>query len=346
LGAGTTGSISGNITFSAGGQRLNANDANSITFNSGSIFTAATGFTGNAFTNAGTANVVIFANGSTYVHNDGANPFGLTQPASKVVFQTGSLFKFQQNAAPAFNGRVYANFEINFASFSQSVTGGSGTTMDNLTITLGSLNLNTTELNAVTIKGNISVASGQTLVFNPAAGTNNLTFNGTNAQTVSNSGTLTFAATESVIVDNSNGVTFNNTQTVSGALTINSGALLSTSAALTISLTKTFNGSFQLNQGGSITSAPTYGSASTLIYAGTTQTASTTEFPASGVANLAISSGTVTLSAATNRSISGDLTLANLASLADNGKHINCFRKYLRNRFSFRCWRNSDEWKW
>ncbi|HJW30592.1 MAG TPA: hypothetical protein VJ508_15270, partial [Saprospiraceae bacterium] len=73
--------------------------------------------------------------------------------------------------------------------------------------------------------------------------------------------------------------------------TVNAGALLATSAALTVTGTKTFNGSFQLNQSGSITSAPTYGASSTLIYAGTSaQTTNANEFPsASGPANLTIS---------------------------------------------------------
>ena len=77
LGAGATGSISGNMTCSVAASQLNANDASAITFNSGAVFTQATGCTGNVFTGAGTANVIVFASGSTFVFQIGSNPFGL-----------------------------------------------------------------------------------------------------------------------------------------------------------------------------------------------------------------------------------------------------------------------------
>ncbi len=81
------------------------------------------------------------------------------------------------------------------------------------------------------IKGNISVASGATLNFNPAsAGTVNL--NGTSAQTISNSGTLSIQSNQTVNIANSNGVTLNNAVTGTGTFTLTSGALTCAAASV------------------------------------------------------------------------------------------------------------------
>src|SRR5205807_9501856 len=125
-----TGSISGSMNFSTAPHQLTAGNANGITFNNGSQFTQDVGCTGNVFGNSGTANTIVFASGSTFIQKAGSNPFALGQPSSKVVFQSGSLFSFQQNALPSFSGRTYANLEINAATFSQSATGGNALPID------------------------------------------------------------------------------------------------------------------------------------------------------------------------------------------------------------------------
>jgi len=204
---GATGTVAGNMTFTAAPHKLDAVDAIGITFNSPAIFTQGTGCTGNIFTNAGTASAIVFATGSVFVQNTGSNPFALTSPSSKVIFQTGSLFKVQQNAPLSLAGRTYANLEINFPTFSQSQTGVTALTVYNLTITDGTLNLNLTT-GGTSIKGNISVAAGETLTFTPASASN-ITFNGTAVQSINNSGTLSFGTNASVTVNNNNGVTVN-----------------------------------------------------------------------------------------------------------------------------------------
>ncbi|MFM2081728.1 MAG: hypothetical protein RL380_419, partial [Verrucomicrobiota bacterium] len=194
------GSISGSMTFAGAANQLLAADASAITFNSGATFTADTGNTGNPFGSSGTANTVIFASGSTFIQNAGSNPFGLGQPSSKVTFQAGSLYKMQVNSAPSLSGRTYANLEINATGFSQSGTGTAALSIDNLTMTVGVLNLNLTA--GIAINGNISVASSQTLTFSPASA-NTLTFGGTGTQVISGAGTLTFAANTAVVVGGS-----------------------------------------------------------------------------------------------------------------------------------------------
>ncbi len=232
---GNTGNISGAVTLQGGAHKLTAADANGITFNSGAIFTAGTAFSGNPFGPAGsTSNSVIFTNGSTYIQQAGSNPFASTQPASIVVFQTGSLFKLQGNLTPSLSGRTYSNFELDFAAALITTTASATVNIDNLTITQGSLNFGAT--GTFNIKGNIAVASGATLILAPSpAGT--LTLNGASPQSISNSGTLTFGTNQSVTVNNTNGVTLNTDVAMgtAGTLTLTNGNVILGSSNLTVS---------------------------------------------------------------------------------------------------------------
>jgi hypothetical protein len=230
VGTGATGSISGSMSFAAAAHRLTAADASGITFQSGSVFTATGTLSGAAF---GTTNLlsIVFASGSTYVGQSATGPFGAAQPNSVVVFQGGSSYRQETTSTPSFSGRNYANFEMNVAG-TVSVTGGAAVTLDNLTITQGTFNFNMTGTPGHAIKGNISVASGQTLNFNPAsAGTVNLS--GTVAQTISGSGTLTFAANQTVAINNSAGVLLNRNITLDGTLALTLGDLSTTDFTLT-----------------------------------------------------------------------------------------------------------------
>ena len=110
--------------------------------------------------------------------------------------------------------------------------------MDNLTITLGTLNFNMTATPGHSIKGNVSIASGQTLNFNPAApGTVN--FNGTSPQTIGGPGALTFAANQTVNINNANGVSLLKDATLNGTLTLTNGDLNTGTNTLTMPATAT-----------------------------------------------------------------------------------------------------------
>ncbi|HEX2683353.1 MAG TPA: T9SS type A sorting domain-containing protein, partial [Ferruginibacter sp.] len=227
--SGATASISGNMTYSAGPHKLTAADAGAITFNNGSSFTAGTGFSSNAFGVSPTAvaNSVIFASGSTYRHISGGNPFALTQPASAVVFQTGSLFKLESILTPSVSGRTYANFELDAPSLSPISASGSGLLkMDNLTITNGSIAFSMT--GGFELKGNVVVTSGDTLRFAPASAAT-LTLNGTTPQSISNSGTLTFGNNQKVNMNNAAGLTLNSPIALYDSLTFTAG-IINTSA--------------------------------------------------------------------------------------------------------------------
>jgi hypothetical protein len=231
LSAGTTGSVSGDMTFSAGQHKLNAVDPNAINFNSPAVFTQDIGCISNVFTNSGTANVIMFNSGTTFVQNTGANPFGLPATDSKVVFNTGSLYKHKHTGFPSFSGRIYADFELDYASANLPITGGTATSIDNLTITAGTLNLNLT--GGVNLKGNISVAAGEALTFSPAAA-GTLTFNGTAPQSITNNGTLTFGINEDVVINNTTGLILNSSVTLNKNLTFANGKIILGNNNLTI----------------------------------------------------------------------------------------------------------------
>lgn len=234
---GATGSISGTMTYSATantGHRLFAADASAITFNSGSSITVGPFCTGNIF---GTTNLnsIVFSSGSTYIAKSGSNPFGAGQPNSVVVFQTGSLYLINANLTPSLSGRTYGNMEVDFPTATLNTSGTAAVSIDNLTITNGTLNFNMTATPGHSIKGNITVAAGGALNFAPtAAGTVNL--NGTGAQTISNSGTLTFGANSTINVNNTNGVilsspvAFNNLSLTDGIVTTGANTLTVNSA--------------------------------------------------------------------------------------------------------------------
>lgn len=169
--SGAKGSISGSMSFfdslvSATSFTLTAADASGITFNSGAQFTQ--DCAGNAF-GSGTANSVVFSSGSTFIEKFGNNPFQKSQPASVVVFQPGSLFSVQGNFQPSASGRTYADLEINYATFSQTVSGAAQLTVSNLSVLQGALGVSMS--GGLNLMGNAAVAPDATLNLNNTVAT-------------------------------------------------------------------------------------------------------------------------------------------------------------------------------
>ncbi|MBX7046836.1 MAG: T9SS type A sorting domain-containing protein [Ignavibacteria bacterium] len=246
LAAGTTGVIGGTFTFTstvtATGHRLQAVDANAITFQNGAIFNYGPFAGGNAFgggTGVSGLNSVVFQNGSRFVFKsiaNGTNPFGATQPSSVVVFQSGSTYEHQSGLTPSFSGRTYANFIMNFAGV-VSGTGGATLSMQDITVTDGTLNLNMT--GRINVSGNISIASGKTLTFTPASNpTDSLVFNGTSQQSISGAGAFTITNTitiqTKVVLNNSAGLVINKNITIPNSLTMLSGNITTGANTLTL----------------------------------------------------------------------------------------------------------------
>ncbi|MDP1622333.1 MAG: T9SS type A sorting domain-containing protein [Bacteroidales bacterium] len=245
IGVTATGSIGGNMKLSSTAStahRIIAADPGAIIFNSGAVFIAGTFFSGNAF---GTSSLgsVIFSGGSTYLQQAGSNPFGAGQPNSVVVFETGSLFKVMANLTPSFSGRTYADFEMDATGVTVSPSGSSPVSIDNMTITNGTLNFNMTgpASGLHQIKGNIMVQPGAFLNFSPATAAT-VTVSGSTVQTITVNGTLTTNTNLTLELANSAGLNLNTQITLSGDLKLTSGLLTLGSSDLVMDATSTIAG--------------------------------------------------------------------------------------------------------
>jgi hypothetical protein len=201
---GTTADISGNLTFSAvtsASHQLTGHDPDSILFNNGAVFTAANGFTGHPF-GSEHLNSVVFSAGSTYICQAGGDPFGAPEPASVVVFQPGSVFSLRGDVLPEFSGRVYADFEVNYAPREFTATGSSRLNIDNLTVLAGKLRFNLTGDPGHAIRGNILTAAGTQLHF----GSGTVRLNGPSRQTIRIMGGLGVGGGSSMVIDNPGGI--------------------------------------------------------------------------------------------------------------------------------------------
>lgn len=243
IAAAATASIYGSVTFAGGAHRLIAAAASGITFGNGSTFTAGAAFSGSPFGTVAPYNAVVFASGSAYLCQAGSNPFGASAPNSVVVFQSGSLFKAIASISPSFSGRTYGNFELDAIGATLSPTGSSSVSIENLTVTNGTLNFNVTGTPGHSIKGNITVGSGGTLTFSPAsAATVNL--NGTSAQTISGSGNITFGSLLNLSLSNSDGLNCSASATLNGTMSLNSCLLTLGAGNFTLGPNASITGSF------------------------------------------------------------------------------------------------------
>ena len=230
LSAGATGAVAGTMSSGGGAHRVMPTDAGSLVFAGGSSFRTLAGHTGSVFGTSGTNGVVVFQSGSSYRHLAGANPFGSAQPASRVVFQPGSLFRQESNVGLSLAGRTYGHLEFDMGAATLSLGGAAatGTTVENdLIVTTGTVAVNTTSgIFQMTVRGNVAVQPGATLSFaTTSPGTSLLALSGSGAQTLSAAGTLTLNALSQLRVANSLGVTLLTNVTSGGTVTLVTGNL-------------------------------------------------------------------------------------------------------------------------
>ncbi len=215
LATGSTAAIGGNFTVLNATHRLQALDANAITFTSGSIATASTGFSGSLFglgTGPSALNSVRFQAGSVYAQLAGANPFGAAQPNSVVIFEPGSLFRLDASIAPTMSGRNYANFEYNGPA---SIIGsGSGAcSIDSLVLNSGTISIELT--GTLSLRGSIRTRGASVLQLGPTSGNVNYRLNGTATQLLVDSSTvvsgrgINFRPSVKLTIDNPAGVEMN-----------------------------------------------------------------------------------------------------------------------------------------
>ena len=194
-----TGIIAGTLGLQGALHRVTVATAGALVFPSGGYFYAgvipATGFSGNPFGATGTNGAVIFQNGSICETFEGANPFG--NPGVNIVtFQTGSLFRYSDPnpvTLPSTGGRTYANFEYNASKTANCQGTPSAFVCDDLTATVGTINIALEGTPGHSVKGNITVAAVATLTFSPdittpTSGTVNMSKAGT--QNISGAGTF------------------------------------------------------------------------------------------------------------------------------------------------------------
>lgn len=242
----TTGSITGELTAAGGAHRLLPTDAGSVIFQGGSHCRTMAGFSGNLFGNSGASDVVVFGPGSTYHHGAGLQPFGLTQPNSRVVLQTGSLVRYLANpGSGAFGGRVYGDCEFN-TNPQVVVVGGSGVpvTFDNLTIISGGFSNAT--LPATTyhfiLEGNLTVTGGGYFEIVPSSETATVDFSGTGEQSISGNGTIRLGNLSDLVVSNPTGLTLERDLFTDGSVTLSGGHLVTGSHLLHLGQTATVAG--------------------------------------------------------------------------------------------------------
>ncbi|MBS1509943.1 MAG: hypothetical protein JST86_03830 [Bacteroidetes bacterium] len=230
---GATGNILGNLYFSATTGTIDAADASALDFKSGSKLSLTSTYTGSIFTTSGTSNIAIFESGSLFVQQNGSDPFGLAEPAAKLVFMPGSTYSITLSANPTFSGRSFGNLTINQLDCAPcNYTGPSPLTIDgDLNITNETVNFNL--IGGINIKGNVSIDPSSFLGFNlPSAG--QVSFNGTTHQTISDvapfsaNSKITFNNNADVYVNNVNGITIGSTAidptvTINRSLTFTSG---------------------------------------------------------------------------------------------------------------------------
>ncbi|HSI91298.1 MAG TPA: T9SS type A sorting domain-containing protein, partial [Adhaeribacter sp.] len=175
---------------------------------------------------------MIFRLNATYISRHGASPFGLASPNAKVVFETGSLYRHEQTGtAPRFDGRTYADFELNVASNLAIIFGTSALSpnrIDNFTISSGNMNItlsNGTNPLPLQITGNLSVAPGALLNYNPSSTANasTLTLAGTKQQTVS--GPVYLGPYATLEINNPAGVVLETALNINGGLQLSNGVL-------------------------------------------------------------------------------------------------------------------------
>jgi hypothetical protein len=211
-----TSTVGGLVIFQDGPHRLIGANAGEIHFNSGSIFTTTTGFTGNPF-GSGTNGSVVFDSGSSAFFNAGNDPFG-GDPSAITQFVSGSSQTLAIASAFSSNARTYGNLTLSGSQSYLAAGANANTVANNLTINSGSsLTLSNTAGGNLNLGGNWTNSG----TFTPNSRTVN--FNGATGQTIA--GNTTFAKlTKSVVGAQTFLFTAGSLTTVTDALTLSGAA--------------------------------------------------------------------------------------------------------------------------
>jgi hypothetical protein len=119
-----------------------------------------------------------------------------------------SNYKFASSSgAPELSGRTFGNLEIDSSSGGlNGIIGEGNLIFQDITVTNGTMSLNST--GSIDLKGNMSIATGSSLAFNPSSPLN-ITMSGSEVQQIKGTGSLIFGTNTTLIINNSLGVTLN-----------------------------------------------------------------------------------------------------------------------------------------
>jgi len=252
-----TPTLNGLLKISAGTYNVGTSSGNSLEYGSGATFTIEGGSLNVAgrFSGTGTTQTITFSmSGGTITvttQGNGAARGDFDIPASGSSFTMSAGTIAIQKASTAGTPLDYRNVAgttsitggtVQFGNASTSgaptfnvgVSSGATSKLPNMTVN-GTGTPTVKLITAITITGNISIASGGTLDANGlnisvsgnwsnsgtfTSGTQTVTFNGSSAQTYTQSGSGDFS---SLTLNNSSGLTLNNSLTINGTLTLTSG---------------------------------------------------------------------------------------------------------------------------
>jgi hypothetical protein len=164
----------------------------------------------------------------------GANPFGLSQPGSKVLFNSGSIYRHYSTSQPSVLGRIYADVEI-YDNMNINTGGAAALTVNNLKILNGSTQF-TGSANSqpvhTNIKGDLILSAGTAFNYDPVAAST-FSFSGASvAQKINSAGTLTLGRMLTVRLNSSFAtipqLTVETDIKIAGSLDIVSGTLMLT----------------------------------------------------------------------------------------------------------------------
>lgn len=215
--------------------RLTAADVAGMTFTSTGSLTLGNNFSGNVFANTVTA-TMLFQNESSFIQYNGSNPFNAAtfQPFSNFYYRVGG------SNPPSVNGRTYGNFFVqNFTTVAG--TGGSPFTFNSISVESGSsLALTGTGTNAITINGNLTANGPLTI----NAGSGGLIFTSPNPVFSGSSriNILDSVGLATLTVNSSDSLVFNDGLTVTDALTMTAGNLITGSDTLILGISSLLPG--------------------------------------------------------------------------------------------------------
>jgi len=325
IATGTTGTIAYNGTSAQTVSNLTAGAVNNLIINNtaGVSLTAATTYSGTlTLTNGALTNgaFLTVATGKTIVITAGSL---VTAPT-----YAGTVNLTYNNTAATTTGveipttaTVLSNLIINNAA---GVTLNSAATINGtLTLTLGAFN-NGANLTFAT--GKAIIVTAGTLTNAPTfAGTIDITYNNTVAQTTGVEIPVSATTLNNLIINNVGGVTLNSAATVNGTLTLTNG-VFTNGAYLTIADTKTI-----VRTAGSLVTAPTFGATVNVTFNNTVATVTGPELPtattvlstliinnAGGVSLNApiIVNGTLTLTNGVLNNTTNSVTMANATTIS------------------------------